>query len=100
MIAAAVARMEWPMPLKSLFLTVFLAGATGAWAAGPSGAQEKGAEAFIAAVASGSAQAIAQEIHPDELDKLRNRLLALLRAEGSRSDNTYRTRLFGPGRSL
>jgi hypothetical protein len=104
MIAAAVARMEWQMARRSLFLTVFvalaLAGATAARAAGPSGAQEKGAEAFVAAVASGSAQAIAQEIHPDELEKLRNRLLALLRAENSRSDNTYRSRLFGPGRAL
>ncbi len=92
------------MSRKSLFFTVFvllaIAGTPAADAAGPSGAQEKGAEAFIAAVASGNAQAIAQEIHPDELDKLRNRLLALLRAEGSRSDNTYRSRLFGPGRSL
>jgi hypothetical protein len=104
MIAAAVARMEWQMARRSLFLTVFvalaLAGATAARGAGPSGAQEKGAEAFVAAVASGNAQAIAQEIHPDELEKLRNRLLALLRAENSRSDNTYRSRLFGPGRAL
>ena len=71
-----------------------------AWRAGPNGAQERGAEAFIDAVASGNAQAIAQELHPDELEKLRARLLTLLRAEASRSDNTYRSRLFGPGRSL
>ncbi len=71
-----------------------------AWAAGPSGAQQKGAESFLNAVASGNAQAVAQELHPDEVDKLRSRLLTLLRAENSRSDNTYRSRLFGPGRSL
>jgi hypothetical protein len=71
-----------------------------ALAAGPSGAQEKGAEAFVNAVASGNPAAIAQELHPDELEKLRSRLLELLRAEASRSDNTYRSRLFGPGRSL
>jgi hypothetical protein len=52
-----------------------------ALAAGPSGAQQKGAEAFLAAVATGSPEAVAQELHPDELDKLRTRLLTLLRAE-------------------
>jgi len=89
------------MALRALLLTVFLAGASGlASAAGPSGAQQKGAEQFLAAVASGNAQAIAQELHPDELEKLRTRLLELLRAENSRNDNTYRSRLFGPGRSL
>lgn len=72
----------------------------GAVAAEPNGAQERGAESFLRAVASGSAQAVAQELHPDELEKLRTRLLTLLRAEASRSDNTYRSRLFGPGRSL
>jgi hypothetical protein len=93
--------MERQMPLRSLLLTVLLAAASfHASAAGPSGAQERGAEQFLAAVASGNAQAIAQELHPDELDKLRGRLLELLRAEGSRGDNTYRSRLFGPGRSL
>src|SRR5262249_25573139 len=49
---------------------------------------------------SGNAQAVAQELHPEELEKLRTRLLTLLRAENSRSDSTYRNRLFGPGRSL
>ena len=71
-----------------------------AFAAGPSGAQQKGAEAFLAAVATGSPEAVAQELHPDELDKLRARLLTLLRAEGTQGGNTYRSRLFGPGRSL
>jgi hypothetical protein len=71
-----------------------------AFAAGPNGAQERGAEQFLRAVASGNAQAIAQELHPEEVEKLRSKLLVLLRAEASRSDNTYRSRLFGPGRSL
>ena len=80
---------------------LLLAGAAPlAIAAGPSGAQQKGAEAFLAAVATGSPEAVAQELHPDELDKLRSRLLTLLRAEGSQGGNTYRSRLFGPGRSL
>jgi len=81
-------------------LLLLVGAAVPAFATGPNGAQQKGAEAFITAVASGNAQAIAQELHPDELDKLRTRLLTLLRAEASRSDNTYRARLFGPGRSL
>jgi len=89
------------MALKACYLSLLLllAGAT-VQAAGPSGAQEKGAAAFLTAVASGNAQAIAQELHPDELEKLRSRLLTLLRAENLRNDNTYRVRLFGPGRSL
>jgi hypothetical protein len=39
-------------------------------------------------------------LHPDELEKLRSRLLTLLRAENSQGTNTYRSRLFGPGKSL
>jgi hypothetical protein len=69
-------------------------------AAGPNSAQERGAEAFLKAVATGSPDAVALELHPDELEKLRTRLLALLRAEGIQGSSTYRTRLFGPGRSL
>jgi hypothetical protein len=89
------------MPVRALFLLALTSlAASPALAAGPSGAQERGAEAFLAAVASGSAQSIGQELHPDELEKLRSRLLTLLRAENSRNDNTYRSRLFGPGRSL
>ena len=85
---------------SALLLTLSLGCGGAAFAAGPTGAQEKGAEAFVNAVASGNPTAIAQELHPDELDKLRSRLLELLRAEASRADNTYRSRLFGPGRSL
>ena len=89
------------MRVRALAFTLLLTCATvGARAAGPSGAQERGAEAFLAAVASGNAQAVAEELHPDELDKLRTHLLELLRAEASRNDNTYRSRLFGQGRSL
>ena len=69
-------------------------------AAGPTGAQQRGAEAFLNAVATGNPQAVAQELHPEELDKLRSRLLTLLRAEGIQSSSTYRSRLFGPGKSL
>jgi hypothetical protein len=93
--------MEWQMALRSLFLLVLaIAASFPAFAAKPNGAQERGAEQFLAAVASGNAQAIAQELHPDELEKLRVRLLEKFRAESSRSDNTYRSRLFGQARSL
>jgi hypothetical protein len=88
------------MALKAFCFVFLTLACAGAQAAGPSGAQEKGAAAFMTAVASGNAQAIAQELHPDEVEKLRTRLLTLLRAENLRSDNTYRSRLFGPGRSL
>jgi len=88
------------MLLRAVVFALLLTCAGTAFAAGATGAQEKGAEAFINAVASGNPGAIAQELHPDELEKLRTRLLELMRAEASRSDNTYRSRLFGPGRSL
>jgi len=89
------------MRVRALIFTVLLASAClPASAAGPNGAQQRGAEAFLAALAGGNVMAVAQELHPDEVEKLRARLLELLRAEASRSDNTYRSRLFGPGRSL
>ena len=89
------------MRVRALILTVLLA-CVGqvASAAGPNGAQQRGAEAFLAALAGGNVMAVAQELHPDEVEKLRSRLLTLFRAEASRSDNTYRSRLFGPGRTL
>ena len=87
------------MRLRALIFTVLLAGGgLPASAAGPNGAQQKGAEAFLAALAGGNVMAVAQELHPDEVEKLRSRLLTLFRAENSRSDNTYRSRLFGPGK--
>ena len=89
------------MRVRALIYTVLLASAClPAFAAGPNGAQQRGAEAFLAALAGGNVMAVAQELHPDEVEKLRTRLLALFRAEASRSDNTYRSRLFGPGRTL
>ena len=88
------------MAARALICMLLLAVAGSASAAGPNGAQEHGAEAFLAALAGGNVMAVAQELHPDEVEKLRSRLIALFRAEASRSDNTYRARLFGPGRSL
>jgi hypothetical protein len=95
--------MRKPKPLFHLAMPILamlaLTGAP-AFAAGPNNAQERGAEAFLRAVASGNGQAVAQELHPDELSKLRAKLLELLKAEAQRGDNTYRSRLFGPGRTL
>jgi hypothetical protein len=89
------------MRFRVWILTVLVASASlPASAAGPNGAQQRGAEAFLAALAGGNVMVVAQELHPDEVDKLRTRLLTLFRAEASRSDNTYRSRLFGPGRTL
>jgi hypothetical protein len=90
----------WRALISLAMFVVVVAGTTAVHAAGPNGAQERGAESFLRAVASGNPQAIAQELHPEELEKLRSKLLELLRAEASRNDNTYRSRLFGPGRSL
>jgi hypothetical protein len=88
------------MAARALICMLLLAVAWPVAAANPNGAQEKGAEAFLAALAGGNVMAVAQELHPDEVEKLRTRLIALFRAEASRSDNTYRSRLFGPGRTL
>jgi len=66
----------------------------------PTGAQRKAAEEFLAAVATGDPQAIAFAIHPAEIDALRARILAQLRDEATRKDNTIRARLFGPGMPL
>jgi hypothetical protein len=89
------------MAIRALIsMLLLLAAATPAFATAPSSAQQKGAESFLAAVASGSAQSVAQELHPDELETLRGKLLTLLRAENLRSDSTYRSRLFGPARAL
>jgi hypothetical protein len=88
------------MAARALIFTLLLAVALPAAAAGPNNAQERGAEAFLAALAGGNVMAVAQELHPDEVEKLRTRMIALFRAEASRSDSTYRSRLFGPGRSL
>jgi hypothetical protein len=100
MIAAAPVQMECQMSLRGLVFVLALTACAAASAAAPNGAQQRGAEQFLAAVATGNFLSVAQELHPDEIEKLRSRLLELLRAEASRSDSTYRSRLFGPGRSL
>jgi hypothetical protein len=66
----------------------------------PSGPQKRAAEEYLDAVASGSPQALAFAIHPDDITALRNRILTMLREEAGRGDSTIRVRLFGPGRPL
>lgn len=59
-------------------------------------AQRRAALEYLNAAASGSAQALAFAIHPDELDRLRADLVARLREEGKAGGSALRTRLFGP----
>jgi len=63
--------------------------------AGVSGAQERAAQEFLAAVASGSPLAVAQTLHPDDLHRLRTAIAARLRADAAVGDHTVRERLFG-----
>jgi hypothetical protein len=79
-----------------LLLAPVLAGA----AEKPSGAQKRAASEYLDAVASGSPQAVAFAIHPDELEALRTKVLTQLREEASHGDSTVRVRLFGRGKPL
>jgi hypothetical protein len=65
-----------------------------------SSGQRAAALAFLSAVAGGDPQAVAFTIHPDDLQALRLRILALLRDEATRGDSTIRSRLFGQGMPL
>lgn len=65
-----------------------------------SSAQRTAALEFLSAVASGDPQAVALTIHPDDLQALRLRILAMLKDEAGRGDGTIRTRLFGQGMRL
>lgn len=65
-----------------------------------SSGQRTAALEFLSAVASGDPQAVAFTIHPDDLQALRLRILALLRDEARRGDGTIRSRLFGQGMPL
>jgi hypothetical protein len=63
-------------------------------------AQERAAAEFLAAAASGDAQAVALALHPGELEALRVRILQQLREEAGRQTSVIRTRLFGAGMPL
>jgi hypothetical protein len=81
-------------------LSLALSLATPTYADGVTGAQARGAEQFLAALGSGGAQAVALAYHPAELDGLRNKLLARLRADQAKGDATVRAHLFGPAAQL
>lgn len=79
-------------------LALALACATAA--AGVSGAQERAAQEFLAAVASGSPQAVAQALHPQDLHRLRTAITARLTADAAVGDQSVRVRLFGEASNL
>lgn len=90
--------------LKARFLAsavlVFAGGAVSAHDTNTTNPQKKAVEEFLGAVATGNPQSVAFAIHPDELEALRTRILAQLRAEAERGESTLRTRLFGSAMPL
>lgn len=69
-------------------------------AADGTSAQQRAAEEYLAALATGDAFALAQTIHQDELTQLRTQLLEQIRLEAERGESLTRTRVFGPGLPL
>jgi hypothetical protein len=65
-----------------------------------SAAQRRAAGEYLAAVASGDAQAVAYAVHPAELDRLRLTIQQRLRAEAAGGGDTLRGRLFGAAMPL
>ncbi len=86
-IMLSLALLAWPL---------LLAASPAARADDVTSAQRRAALEYLNAAASGSAQAVAFAIHPDELDRLRADLVARLREEGKAGGSMLRTRLFGP----
>lgn len=86
--------------LGGMAAVLSLAFSWAAHAAGVSGSQERAAREFMAAAASGSPQAVAQALHPDEVRRLRTEILARLREDAARGDPTARIRLFGEASNL
>lgn len=65
-----------------------------------SAAQRRAAGEYLAAVASGDAQAVAYAVHPAELDRLRLTIQQRLRTEAAGGGDTLRSRLFGAAMPL
>jgi hypothetical protein len=84
----------------TLALLTLLCAAGGARADDVTGAQRRAAEEYLAALASGSAQAVGYAIHPSELDRLRITIVQRLRSEAAQGGSTQRTRLFGAAMPL
>jgi hypothetical protein len=89
-----------PRSPAAFFALFILCGQPSAAVAGVSGAQERAAQEFLAAVASGSPQAVAQSLHPDDLHRLRIAMTARLRADAAAGSHTVRERLFGEASNL
>ncbi|HKZ74766.1 MAG TPA: hypothetical protein VJ011_11920, partial [Steroidobacteraceae bacterium] len=82
--------------LRSLVIVLLALGAPASFAHETTGrGQQKAVEEYLAALATGSPQAVAFAIHPDELVRMRTSILQKLRAEADRGEGTIRTRLFG-----
>jgi hypothetical protein len=64
------------------------------------GAQRRGAEEFLAALASGNPQSVANAVHPAELDRIRVGVLTELREEAARGESAARSRMFGAATSI
>lgn len=75
-------------------------GSVVAAAEGVSSVQRRAATDFLAAVAAGEPQPIAFALHPLELERLRTRVLPVLREEATRGESAVRTRLFGEAMPL
>lgn len=63
-------------------------------------AQQRAAEEYLLAVATGDTRAMSLAIHQDELVQLRSRLLDEMKLEADRNDSLVRSRLFGSGMPL
>jgi len=84
--------------LTVIFLGLFTLAS--AHAADNKAGQQRAAEDYLRAVASGDASAMAQTILTDELVQLRTRLLNEMRLEADRGESLTRVRLFGDGMPL
>ena len=80
--------------------TLLWLGPSNALAEGLTGSQRDAANQYFEALGSGDAQALTFAIHPDEIIKLRTRLMGLLREEARHADGTLRSRLFGAATQL
>lgn len=85
---------------RALLCCIAIAWFAPALASDGSSAQHKAAEEMLAAMAAGDAMAMAQAIHPDELELLRKTLVEQMRLEADRNDSLLRGRLFGAGMPL
>jgi len=77
-----------------------LAAAAGVQAGSVSGSQERAAQEYLGAVASGSPQAVISALHPDEVKRMRVNITERLRQDATRGDPGARARLFGEASTM